>query len=69
MESKTFFTLSYSIYQKGGKMSIEKIEDRFDKLPEVLQLVLIAGFYPVLCTLGLSVLVGWFILIEFLLRG
>jgi len=50
-------------------MNIEKIEERFDKLPEVLQLVLIAGFYPVLCTLGISILVGWFILIEFLVRG
>ena len=50
-------------------MNIEKIEERLDKLPEVLQLVLIAGFYPVLCILGISILVGWFILIEFLVRG
>tara|TARA_R100000656_G_scaffold43379_1_gene35910 strand:+ start:210 stop:416 length:207 start_codon:yes stop_codon:yes gene_type:complete len=55
--------------KKEDKMNKQKIEERFDKLPEVLQLVLIAGFYPVLCTLGISILVGWFILIEFLVRG
>jgi hypothetical protein len=50
-------------------MNKQKIEERFDKLPEILQLVLIAGFYPVLCILGISILVSWFIVIDFLFRG
>ena len=50
-------------------MNIEKIEEKFNKLPEILQMVLMVGFYPVVCTFGLSVLVGWFVLIDFLLRG
>ena len=50
-------------------MNIEKIEDRFNKLPEVLQIVLMVSFYPVLCTIGLITLAGWFIVIDFLVRG
>ena len=50
-------------------MNIEKIENRFNKLPNSIQIILMVSFYPVLCTIGLVTLAGWFIVIDFLLRG
>ena len=49
-------------------MNIEKIENRFNKLPNLIQIILMVSFYPLLCTLGLITLSGWFIVLDFLLR-
>ena len=49
---------------------IEKnLENKFGKYPDWLQIILMVSFYPVLCTIGLVTLTGWFIVIDFLLRG
>lgn len=49
-------------------MNIEKIESNFNRLPEVLQLALIALFYPILCIIGILTLAGWIVFIDWFLR-
>ena len=54
-------------------MNLDKIEknlaNRFDKYPDWLQIILMVSFYPVLCTIGLITISGWFIVLDLLLRG
>ena len=54
-------------------MNLNKIEkdlaNRFDNYPDWLQIILMVSFYPVLCTIGLVTLTGWFIVLDLLLRG
>ena len=48
---------------------IEKnLEIKFNNYPNWLQIILMVSFYPVLCTIGLVTLAGWFIVLDFLLR-
>ena len=53
-------------------MNFEKIEKnleiKFNNYPNWLQIILMVSFYPVLCTIGLVTLAGWFIVLDFLLR-
>ena len=54
-------------------MNLNKIEKnleiKFNKYPNWLQIILMVSFYPVLCTIGLITLSGWFIVLDLLLRG
>ena len=69
---KTDFILKIKKETKN-KMNIDKIEkdlaNKFENYPDWLQIILMVSFYPVLCTIGLITLSGWFIVIDFLLRG
>ena len=61
------------IKKETKKMNLNKIEknleNRFNKYPDWLQIILMVSFYPVLCTIGLITLAGWFVVIDFLVRG
>ena len=46
-----------------------KIENYFEKLPNKLQVILIVLCFPVACLFGVLSLAGFFLLMDFILRG